>query len=230
MGSKLLFITIAVLILKFISGKAVKKYQSGFKAKFFGELKEWADSGIWAVIIALFIMTFFLQAFRIPSSSMEDTLLIGDHLLVKKFTFGYRNPFDWDKRYLQFRIPKRGDIVIFNYPKDTSFDYIKRLIGEPGDEIEIVDKQVFINGEPLEEEYTKFTDPTIYSNAIYHPYQYRNRDNFGPIIVPEGEYFMMGDNRDASSDSRDWGPLPEKYIKGEALLKHWPPSRMGLIK
>lgn len=193
-------------------------------------MKEWADSGLWAVVIALFIMTFFLQAFRIPSGSMEDTLLIGDHLLVKKFTYGYRNPLNWENRYLQFREPGRGDIVVFDYPEDTSYDYIKRLIGLPGEKLEIVDKQVFINGDPLEEPYTVFKDPNIYPNAAFISQHYRTRDNFGPIIIPEGEYFMMGDNRDSSADSRNWGPLPEKYIKGEALLRHWPPKRIGLIR
>ncbi|MEA3506152.1 MAG: signal peptidase I [Elusimicrobiota bacterium] len=187
-------------------------------------------AGLWAVVMALFIMSFIIQAFKIPSGSMEDTLLIGDHLFVNKFIYGLRMPYNKEKRVLTFKKPKRRDIVVFEYPLDTSKDYIKRCIGLPGETIEIKDKQVYINGEKLDEPYVYHNDPNTYPNGPYLPTNLKKRDNFGPVIIPRGEYFMMGDNRDFSSDSRVWGPLPHKYIKGEALVVYWPPSRMGLIK
>lgn len=230
MEIKLLYITIAVIALKFVSHWGIKKYREGFLNKFFVELKEWMDAGLWAVVIALFVMTFLIQAFRIPSGSMEDTLQVGDHLLVKKFTYGIRNPLNREQRFLRLREPSRGDIIVFDYPEDPSLDYIKRLVGLPGEKIEIVDKQVFIDGEPLEEPYVVHKDPSIYPNAAYVPYQNRTRDNFGPVVIPEGEYFMLGDNRDFSADSRSWGPLPERYIKGKALVRYWPVLRIGRIR
>lgn len=230
MELKLLYITIIIIILRFVSDWGLKRYKKRFINKFFFELKEWMNAGLWAVVIALFIMSFIIQAFKIPSGSMEDTLLIKDHLFVNKFIYGLRVPFNKEKRYLMIRTPKRGDIVVFEYPKDTSKDYIKRCIGLPGDTLEIRDKQVYINGEPIKEPYKVHKDPNIYSNAAYVSVSRRNRDNFGPIIIPEAEYFMMGDNRDYSSDSRFWGPLQKKYVKGKALIKYWPPSRIGLIK
>ncbi|MBN2406415.1 MAG: signal peptidase I [Elusimicrobia bacterium] len=193
-------------------------------------MKEWMNAGLWAVVIALFVMSFIIQAFKIPSGSMENTLLIGDHLFVNKFIYGIRVPFRKDKRLLVIKKPQRGDIIVFEYPKEPSKDYIKRCIGLPGDTIEIVDKQVYVNGRLQDEPYVVHKDPLTYPNSQYTSESRKNRDNFGPIVVPEGEYFMMGDNRDYSSDSRFWGPLPEKYIKGEALLIYWKPTRIGLIK
>ncbi len=230
MEIKLLYITAAVIVLKFLSHWGVKKYPGGKLNKFFKELREWMNAGLWAVVIAFFVMSFIIQAFRIPSGSMEDTLRIGDHLFVKKFTYGIRNPLDWESRFLRFREPERGDIIVFNYPEDTSLDYIKRLIALPGEEIRIEDKQVFINGEPLDEPYVVHRDPNIYPDAPYVPSHNRGRDNYGPKIIPEGKYFMMGDNRDFSSDSRNWGPLHFRYIKGEALVRYWPPTRIGAVR
>lgn len=230
METKLLYITIAIVVLRFVSEWGLKRYKKGFLKIFFTELKEWMNAGLWAVVIALFVMSFIIQAFKIPTGSMEDTLLIKDHLFVGKFIYGIRVPFNKEKRVLRIKKPSRSEIVVFEYPKDPSKDYIKRCIGLPGDTVEIKNKKVYINGEMLDEPYAVHKDPKIYPNAMYVPNNIKDRDNFGPVIVPEGEYFMMGDNRDFSSDSRFWGPLPEKFIKGKALVKYWPPSRIGLIK
>ncbi|MFH1414729.1 MAG: signal peptidase I [Elusimicrobiota bacterium] len=230
MEIKLLYITIVIIILRFISAWGLNRYKRGFLKSFFIELKEWMNAGLWAVVIALFVMSFIIQAFKIPSGSMEDTLFIGDHLFVNKFIYGIRIPFNKEKRILSFRKPNRGSIIVFEYPKDTSKDYIKRCIGLPGDTVEVRAKQVYVNGELLVEPYVVHKDPNIYPNTAYVSTNRANRDNFGPITVPKGEYFAMGDNRDFSSDSRFWGPLPEKYIKGKALVKYWPPSRIGLIR
>jgi signal peptidase I len=230
MELKLLYITIAVIVLKFVSEWGLKKYKDGWIRGFFAELREWMNAGLWAVVIALFVMSFIVQAFKIPSGSMEDTLHIGDHLFVNKFIYGIRLPFAKEKRFLKFKEPKRGDIVVFEYPNDPSIDYIKRCIGLPGDTIEVKNKNVFVNGKQIEEPYVVHKDPNVYPNALYVSSSRRNRDNFGPVTVPEGEYFVMGDNRDFSSDSRFWGPMPKKYLKGKAMFKYWPLSRIGLIK
>jgi signal peptidase I len=230
MEIKLLYITIAIIILKLVANWGLKKYKKGIVNKIFLEIKEWMNAGLWAVVIALFVMSFIIQAFKIPSSSMEDTLHIGDHLFVGKFIYGIRVPFNKEKRVLDFNKPKRGDILVFEYPKDPKVDYIKRCIGLPGDTVEVKDKKIYINGKMIEEPYVVHKDPSVYSDALYMSSSRKNRDNFGPVIVPEGEYFMMGDNRDYSSDSRFWGPMPKKYLKGKALFKYWPPSRIGLIK
>lgn len=230
METKLLYITIAIIVLRFISEWGLKRYKKGFLKKIFTELKEWMNAGLWAVIIALFVMSFIIQAFKIPSGSMENTLLIKDHLFVCKFIYGIRVPFYKEKRILDIKKPDRREILVFEYPREPSKDYIKRCIGLPGDTIEIKDKELYVNGKLQDEPYVMHKDPRTYPNAPYVPDNMKKRDNFGPITVPEGEYFVMGDNRDFSSDSRFWGPLPERYIKGKALFKYWPPSRIGLIK
>ncbi len=230
MEIKLLYITIAIIILRFISEWGLKKYKEGALNKVFVELKEWMSAGLWAVVIALFVMSFIIQAFKIPSGSMEDSLQIGDHLFVGKFIYGIRVPFKKDKRVLNFKEIGRREVIVFEYPKDTSKDYIKRCIGLPGDTIEVKNKELYVNGIKQEEPYVVHKDPTVYEDALYISSDRKKRDNFGPITVPKGEYFVMGDNRDFSSDSRFWGPLPVKYIKGKALVKYWPPARIGLIK
>ncbi|MFW6134650.1 MAG: signal peptidase I [Elusimicrobiota bacterium] len=230
MEIKLLYITIGIIILRLVSEWGVKKYKKGIKNKIFKEIKEWMNAGLWAVVIALFVMSFIIQAFKIPSSSMEDTLLVRDHLFVNKFIYGLRSPFNKEKRFLVVKKPKRKDIIVFEYPNNPSKDYIKRVIGLPGERLVIKNKKVYINGELLKEPYAEHKDPNMYSNASYVSESRRKRDNFGPIVVPEEEYFVMGDNRDFSSDSRFWGPLPMRYIKGEAMFIYWPPSRIRIIK
>ncbi|WP_353684892.1 signal peptidase I [Thermodesulfovibrio sp. 3907-1M] len=167
-----------------------------------------------AILIALFIRAYIVQAFKIPSGSMIPTLLIGDHLLVNKFIYGIHLPFS-DKRVLIFEKPKRGDIIVFKYPEDPSRDFIKRVIGIEGDVVEIKNKKVFVNGVELKEPYARYTDSYI------HPRELDPRDNFGPLKVPKGKLFVMGDNRDQSYDSRFWGFVDMKDVKGKALIIYW---------
>ncbi len=182
--------------------------------------REWSEALIVAVILALIIRTFLFQAFKIPSGSMLDTLLIGDHLLVNKFIYGTRLPFS-DERYLALRDPQRGDVIVFEFPDDEGKsyfqrrDFIKRVIGTPGDLIEIKAKQVYVNGEPYSLPQEVHKDKQIIP-SVAGP-----RDFAGPIKVPSDSYFVMGDNRDFSFDSRFWGFVHESKIKGLAFIKYW---------
>lgn len=174
-------------------------------------LREYAEALGIAIILALILRTFVIQAFKIPSESMLNTLLVGDQLLANKFTYGLKFPFT--HTYI-FRgdDPKRGDIIIFEYPEDPDVDFIKRVIGIPGDEIEIRDKQLYRNGKPVRESYVQFVD----QNEIK-----ATRDNFGPITVPPDQYFVMGDNRDNSHDSRFWGCVKREAIVAKAWRIYW---------
>ena len=193
------------------------------------EIWEWTKTIVIAVILAMIIRTFVIQTFKIPSGSMMNTLFPGDFLFVNKFIYGTRIPFS-DKKILVLRNPQRGDIIVFKYPVDHKRNFIKRCIGLPGETIEIKNKKVYVNGKPLVEEYAVFRDSRIYSDDVYLSDDERKRDNYGPVIVPDNAYFMMGDNRDNSLDSRFWGFLPEKDIRGKALVLYWPPRRIGPIK
>ncbi|MCD4813083.1 signal peptidase I [bacterium] len=186
-------------------------------------LMEYVDSGFIAIILALVIRTLFIQAFKIPSGSMESTLLIGDHLLVNKFIYGTQIPFT-DKTILKIRDPKRGDIIVFKYPENPRRDFIKRCVGKSGDIIEVKNKILYVNGDPQSEGYVAFRDMRVF------PPEVSPRDNFGPVTVPAEAYFMMGDNRDYSADSRFWGFLPKKLIKGKALVIYWPFTRWRIIR
>jgi signal peptidase I len=177
-------------------------------------IREYAESIIIAVILALVIRTFVVQAFKIPSGSMEDTLAIGDHILVNKFIYGTKIPFT-DKRILTIRDPRRGDVVVFEYPEDPSKDFIKRVIGTPGDEIEVRNKKVYVNGKPYENPHE------VHKEKDVIPHEQNPRDFFGPVKVPENSYFVMGDNRDRSYDSRFWGFVKNPKIKGLAFIKYW---------
>ncbi len=177
-------------------------------------IREYIESIVIAVVMAMIIKAFFIQAFKIPSGSMIPTLKIGDHILVNKFIYGTKIPFT-DRIIIPFKTPNRGDIIVFKYPDDESKDFIKRVIGLPGDTLEIKEKRVFINGKMLDESYPEHGDPVIY------PYGIQPRDNFGPIVVPEGSYFCMGDNRDFSLDSRYWGFVKLNKIKGKAFIIYW---------
>jgi len=182
--------------------------------------REWSEALIVAVILAMIIRTFLFQAFKIPSGSMLDTLLIGDHLLVNKFIYGTKVPFV-DGRYLKIRNPERGDVIVFEFPgdKDKPFlekrDFIKRVIGLPGDLIEVKAKQVYVNGEPYSIPAERHKDQEIIP-AVASP-----RDFAGPVKIPEDSYFVMGDNRDYSFDSRFWGYVNKTKIKGKAIIKYW---------
>ncbi len=169
----------------------------------------------------MFIRSFVFQAFRIPTGSMEETLLVGDFLFVNKFLYGAHIPFT-DARLPALREPRHGDIVVFKFPKDPSRDFIKRLVGEPGDTLQIKDKVVYVNGVAQTEPYVHFSssriEPITYKQPSIYPAGAGNRDNYGPVVVPPGHFFMMGDNRDNSDDSRFWGFLDKKPHQGEGDL------------
>ena len=179
-----------------------------------GALRENIEAIIVAVILALFIRTFVVQAFKIPSGSMKDTLLIGDHLLVNKFTYGVKAPFI-KKTIIPINNPQRGDIIVFEFPEDPSKDFIKRVVGIEGDTIEIKNKKVFVNGKLDENSHAMFRDTKIYSGMA------QPRDNLGPLTVPPGKLFVMGDNRDFSYDSRFWGFVDLVAVKGKAFIIYW---------
>ncbi|MGW8194365.1 MAG: signal peptidase I [Desulforhopalus sp.] len=176
--------------------------------------REYFEAICIAVLLALFIRTFIVQAFKIPSGSMLPTLLIGDHLLVNKFIYGIRMPFT-GKVLIPIKEPQRGDVVVFRFPKDRSIDYIKRVIGVPGDTVEIRDKKVYINGKAISDPHAHFSTTTSQSRSA------SPRDNFGPVLVPENRIFVMGDNRDNSYDSRFWGFVDQKDILGKAFILYW---------
>jgi len=179
-----------------------------------GIIREYAEAILIAVILALFIRTFVVQAFKIPSGSMVPTLQVGDHILVSKFIYGVKIPFI-RKTIISLTRPKRGDVIVFIFPKDRSKDFIKRVIGIGGDTVEIMDKKVYINGK-------LFNDPYgVYNDRFIFPRRIEPRDNFGPITVPKDATFVMGDNRDNSRDSRFWGFVDLKDIKGKAFIIYW---------
>jgi signal peptidase I len=177
-------------------------------------IREYVEAALWALVLTLFLRAFVIQAFRIPSASMEDTLLIGDFLFVNKFEYGPKVPFT-HIRFPGLRAPHRGDVIVFQYPQDPSKDFIKRCVATQGETIEIHDKQVSVDGVPLREPYAIHTDPVV------RPVGYDPRDNFGPFTLGKRQLFMMGDNRDNSNDSRYWGPLNIDLVKGHAMFLYW---------
>lgn len=239
---------------------AARKADAKKENKLFDKDYEWADTVYFSALLAAFVMFFFIQAFKIPSASMRNTLLEGDHLFVNKFTYGFRIPLT-QIRFLQFNDIKRGDIVIFSFPaKDKrqincgtpqfGRDFVKRVIALPGETVEVRNAQVYVNGVPMQRGDYELYDAyaTRYGNIFnYDKANYQKaweerilehqfltssilRDNFGPVTVPDGAYFVMGDNRDHSCDSRFWGPVPRENIKGKAWIRHFPLRRAGLIK
>jgi signal peptidase I len=199
--------------------------------------REWLEFILTLVIMVFFIRVTTVEAFRIPTGSMEDTLLVGDFLLVNKFVYGIRTP-DWigipftqigfsipSFRLPSFKKAKSGDIVVFKYPLDPSLNYIKRCVAGPGQTVEIRNRQLLVDGMPFQNpSHSKFTNSQplpaeVRERGIYAPQGAAwNHDNYGPITVPQGYYFMMGDNRDNSADSRYWGYLPEDNVVGQALI------------
>lgn len=177
-------------------------------------VREYTEAILIAIVLALFIRTFIVQAFKIPSGSMLHTLLIGDHILVSKFIYGIKMPFT-GKVLIPIKDPKPNDIVVFKYPQDPKLDYIKRVIATAGDTVEIKNKKVFINGILFEDTHGEFTDNRILS-ASESP-----RDNYGPLTVPEKHIFVMGDNRDNSYDGRFWGCVDLKAVRGKAFILYW---------
>jgi signal peptidase I len=183
-------------------------------------VREYFESIVIAVILALFIRTFIVQAFKIPTGSMEEYLLIGDHLLVNKFVFGPTLS-SLERKLLPIGTVKRGDIVVFKYPEEPDRDFIKRVIGLPGETVEVREKKVLIDGKPLQEWYTHFLQPAAAPSEFHEITSFDVRERYGPVTVPANQYFVMGDNRDNSQDSRYWGFLPRDYIKGKALVIYW---------
>lgn len=176
-------------------------------------VREYIESLVIAICLALLIRTFVVQAFKIPSGSMIPTLEIGDHILVNKFIYGVRLPFS-DITLVPIRAPRRGEIIVFRFPKDESKDFIKRVVGIPGDTIQIKNKALYVNGTLQDEAYAIHDDHGF-------PIGMPDRDHFGPVTVPADAYFVMGDNRDHSLDSRFWGFVDSSKIKGEAFVIYW---------
>jgi signal peptidase I len=184
-------------------------------------VREYYEALLIAVIFVNFARIFVFQAFKIPTPSMVDNLLIGDHIIVNKFIYGPSGSTLFQK-ILAFRDLRRGDIVVFRFPEDPTTDFVKRVIGMPGDEVFIHDKQVYVNNVPLQEPYVVHDDAVIIPPTHPElPEPYRSRDQFGPYHVPPGKYFVMGDNRDRSNDSRYWGPVKRELIKGRAFVIYW---------
>ena len=169
-------------------------------------LREYAETILVCVIFLIFTRAFVFQQSKIPSGSMEDTLLIGDYIMVNRFVYA-PSLFDWEKKLLPVREIRRGDVVVFKHPPEPEVDYIKRVIGLPGDVVELRGGRLFVNDEWIEEPYVSES--------------YRVNENYGPYRVEDGQYFMLGDHRNRSSDSRVWGPVPRELIKGRALLVWW---------
>jgi len=179
-----------------------------------GIFREYGESLVIAVILALFVRTWVFQAFKIPTGSMENGLLIGDHLIVNKMLFAPAAT-GLETALLPSRPIRRGDVIVFKYPADPERDFIKRVIGLPGDKLELRRKKVLINGQPIDE------PPTVHfleQPSTGSPRLDDVREEYGPGTVPANQYFMMGDNRDNSQDSRFWGFLPAHYVKGQALF------------
>lgn len=197
--------------------------------------REYAEAIVVAMLLAFAIRVFVVQAFKIPSGSMIPTLLVGDHILVSKLSYGLQWPGDcrvklalppvtcYTTKYLiRFGQPQRGDVIVFRYPEDEEKDFIKRIVGVPGDVVQIRNKTVYVNGVAVPDQaYTQRIDPGIIDGAI------NPRDNYGPVTVPDHAYFVMGDNRDQSLDSRFWGFVREDKIKGRALRIYWSWSGQG---
>jgi signal peptidase I len=183
-------------------------------------IREYFESIVIAVILALFIRTFVVQAFKIPTGSMENNLLIGDHLLVNKFIFG-PSASPVERAVLPTASIRRGDVIVFKYPEEPDRDFIKRVIGLPGESVELREKKVYINGQPLDEPYVHFLLPPGSMSEQHEVTSSDVRERYGPVTVPENHYFVMGDNRDNSQDSRYWGFLPRGYVKGRALVIYW---------
>ena len=184
--------------------------------------REYTEAILIALLLALLIRTFIVQAFKIPSGSMKKTLLIGDHILVSKFSYGTHIPNEipfinvklFDDIVLFSKVPQRGDIIVFKFPKDETRDFIKRVIGLPGDLLEVKRQKVYINNKPYQDTHARHTDSPSDSPLV-------PRDDFGPILVPDDHVFVMGDNRENSQDSRYWGYLNVKKIRGKAQIIYW---------
>ena len=191
-----LILSVAALII------AILIIKNRFKTTILKSIGLHISTIVLAVLVALTIKTYAVQAFKIPSGSMNQTILVGDYILVNKFLY-------------KFKEPERGDIIVFRYPENKDKDFIMRIVALGGERLNIVDKQVLINNKEINEPYKYHEDPNIY------PQDYQPRDNFKTIVVPDNSYFVMGDNRDRSNDSRYWGFVEKKLIKGKAFYIYW---------
>ncbi len=256
METKLFIAAIVLFIIsRFLKGK--RKKFSGLWGKIYNEIFEWLQTGWSVVLLATILMYFFLQAFKIPTGSMRQTFLEGDHLFVNKFIYGFRMPLTDGKRIFPLKDVKKGDIVVFSAPsmalspierkKKIKKDFIKRCVALGGDWVELKNKKLYVNGEMQIEPNVIHADDIVYSSppqlSKYTPEEYQRawengrfadslasvRDNFGPVMVPPGHYFVLGDNRDRSFDSRFWGPLPDRFLKGISWFIYWPIGRMRII-
>ncbi len=185
--------------------------------------QEYAEAFVVAIILAIIIRAVLFQAFKIPSSSMEPTLLVGDHILVNKFIYGLRVPFT-DARFPRFTDPARGDVIVFIYPEDRTKDFIKRIVGVAGDTIEIKNKHLFVNGKESPNPHSVYRSRDIYPGDVIP------RDNLRPIKVPPGKLFVMGDNRDYSHDSRFWGFVPVEDVKGKAFIIYYSAPNFSAVR
>ena len=175
-------------------------------------IKEYIEPIVIAILIALFIRAFIVQAFKIPSSSMEPTLLVGDYLLVYKFIYGVRIPYS-DIKFFEYKKPKRGDIIVFIFPKDRKKDFIKRVIGTEGEKVEIVQNKIYVNDKVIDDPWGHYSEEKTGWARYLQP-----MERFGPVIVPKDSLFVLGDNRDNSQDSRFWGFVNKAAVKGKALI------------
>ncbi len=191
-----------------------KSSENDARKKKKSSLRENIEAILVAIVLALFIRTFIIQAFKIPSGSMKQTLQIGDHILVNKFIYGIKMPFSMTT-IVPIKNPERDDIIVFKFPEDPDKDFIKRVIGIAGDVVEGREKQVYINHKRLNYDYGIHTESNIISGGV------QPRDNYGPVVVPENSLFVMGDNRDHSYDSRYWGFVDLKALRGKALIIYW---------
>src|SRR5262244_1012761 len=183
-------------------------------------IREYFESIVIAVILALFVRTFVVQAFKIPTGSMENNLLIGDHLLVNKFALAQVSS-GIERSLLPIGTIKRGEVLVFKYPVEPDRDFIKRVIGLPGETLELKEKKIYINGKPLDEPYVHFLEEPHRNSELSEVTSSDVRENYGPVTVPPNQYFMMGDNRDNSADSRYWGFMPRELIVGKGLIIYW---------
>jgi len=184
------------------------------------KVRENIEALVIAVILALFIRAFVVQAFKIPSGSMKNTLLIGDYILVNKFIYGVKIPFT-EITVIPIKDPQKGDIIVFKFPEDPSKDFIKRVVAVGGDTVEIRDKKVYVNGAVQVNKHAIYSDPRLFDDPRIYPAELLKRDNLAPLKIPEGKLFVMGDNRDESNDSRFWGLVDVSAVRGKAFIIYW---------